>query len=67
MAEKRLVIEAQIFIAAPEGADPEEIASKMQLGLSDAVAHFPHGEVTGADVSEIRPATPEEEGTHFEE
>lgn len=67
MPEQRLVIEAHIFVATPEGADPEEIASIMDRGLDSQLQGFPAGEITGTDVAVIRPATEEEQKLYFVE
>lgn len=65
--EQRFTIECKVFVAAPEGADPEHIAQDMDMGLDRALASFPGGEVTGAAVEFIRPANKEEQGLYFEE
>jgi len=57
MPGKVFVIESSTFVLVPEDTDLHAIAAEHG---GDLVGHFPDGEVLGAVVHAIRPATPEE-------
>lgn len=68
----RLALTATFFIESD--LDPEEVASDFQQGLSalggpvlEAAQGFPGGDVTGAEVRDIREATADEISSYFEE
>jgi hypothetical protein len=57
MPGKVFVIESSTFMLVPEETDLDAIAAEHG---GDLVGHFPDGEVLGAVVHSIRPATSEE-------
>lgn len=47
-------IGAIVYVEAPNGADPEDIATQFDSGFENAIRDFPGADVIGVDVTGIR-------------